>query len=86
MSDKRPAFRNECLHCFDTWVENTGLDTLVIYFPQFLKNDNVESRIEIMKFIQKYHNNFNSNIGESVYKELVDLLLCCLKDRNISVK
>ena len=28
----------------------------------------------------------NNNIGESVYKELVDPLLCCFQDRNSSVK
>ncbi len=53
LSDKSPAIWNECLHCFDRWVENRVLDTLVIYFLQLLNNDNVESRIEIMKFIQK---------------------------------
>ena len=74
LSDKSPAIWNECLHCFDAWIEIRVLDTFVVCFPQFLKNDNAESRMEIMKFIQIYHNNINSNIGERVYKELVDLL------------
>ena len=38
-----------------------------------------------MKFIQIYHK-INSYIGESVYKELVDPLLCCFQDRNSSVR
>ena len=86
LADKSLIIRNECLKCFDKWVESTGLETLVIYFPQFLKNDNVESRIEIMKFIEKYNNKFNKNIGENVYKELVDPLLLCLQDRTNSVR
>ena len=88
LADKSLVIRNECLNCFDKWVENTGLETLVIYFPQFLKTENIESRIEIMKFIQKYHNNFNKNknLGENVYKELIDPLLICLQDRTNNVR
>ena len=86
LADKNLAIRNECLACFDKWVENVGLETLVIYFPQFLKNDNVESRMEIMKFIEKYNNNFNKNIGEIVYKDLIDPLLLCLQDRTNNVR
>jgi len=53
LSDKNDAIRNECQLCFEKWVEHVGIDTLVIYFPQFLKNENVEIRIEIMNFIKK---------------------------------
>ena len=86
LADKSLIIRNECLKCFDKWVECTGLETLVIYFPQFLKNDNVESRLEIMKFIEKYNNKFTKTLGENVYKELVDPLLLCLQDRTNSVR
>ena len=86
LADKSLVIRNECLNCFDKWVENTGLETLIVYFPQFLKTENIESRIEIMKFIQKYHNNINKSVGEYVYKELVDPLLICLQDRTNSVR
>ena len=86
LADKSLVIRNECLSCFDKWVENTGLETLIVYFPQFLKTENIESRIEIMKFIQKYHNNINKSVGEYVYKELVDPLLICLQDRTNSVR
>lgn len=37
LSDKNQMIRNECQLCFEKWVELVGIDTLVIYFPQFLK-------------------------------------------------
>ena len=86
LSDKNQAIKNECQLCFEKWVEHVGIETLVIYFPQFLKNDNVEIRIEIMKFIKKYNDKFTKNIAESVYKELMDSLLICLQDRSNNVR
>ena len=86
LTDKNQMIRNECQLCFEKWVELVGIDTLVIYFPQFLKNDNVEIRIEIMKFIKKYNDKFTKNIAESVYKELIDSLLICLQDRSNNVR
>ena len=86
LSDKNQAIRNECQLCFEKWVEHVGIDTLVMYFPQFLKNDNVEIRIEIMKFIKKYNDKFTKNVAENVYKELVDSLLICLQDRSNNVR
>ena len=86
LSDKNQAIKHECQLCFEKWVEHVGIDSLVIYFPQFLKNDNVEIRIEIMKFIQKYNDKFTKNIAENVYKELIDGLLICLQDRSNNVR
>ena len=86
LSDKNQMIRNECQLCFEKWVELVGIDTLVIYFPQYLKNDNVEIRIEIMKFIKKYNDKFPKNIAETVYKELIDSLLICLQDRSNNVR
>jgi hypothetical protein len=86
LSDKNQAIKHECQLCFEKWVENVGIDSLVIYFPQFLKNDNVEIRIEIMKFIKKYNDKFTKNIAENVYKELIDGLLICLQDRSNNVR
>ena len=86
LADKSLVIRKECLQCFDKWVENTGIETLVIYFPQFLKIENIESRIEIMKFIEKYNNIINKNIGENLYKELADPLLLCLQDKTNNVR
>ena len=86
LSDKNQAIKNECQLCFEKWVECVGIETLVIYFPQFLKNENVEIRIEIMKFIKKYNDKFSKNIAENVYKELIDSLLICLQDRSNNVR
>ena len=86
LSDKNQSIKNECQLCFEKWVELVGIDTLVIYFPQFLKNDNVEMRIEIMKFIKKYNDKFPKNIAENVYKELIDNVLICLQDRSNNVR
>ena len=86
LSDKNQSIRNECQQCFETWVNNIGIDSLVIYFPQFLKNENVESRIEIMKFIKKYKEYFSKSLAENIYKELIDGLLLCLQDRANNVR
>ena len=86
LSDKNQSIRKECEQCFETWVNFIGIDSLVIHFPQFLKNENVESRIEIMKFIKKYNYQFSRNLGENIYKELIDSLLICLQDRSNNVR
>ena len=86
LSDKNQSIRNECQKCFEIWIDNIGIDSLVIYIPQFLKNDNVESRIEIMKFIKRYNEHFSKNLAENTYKELVDGLLLCLQDKSNNVR
>ena len=86
LSDKNQILRNECQICFDKWVEFVGFDTLIIYFPSFLKNDNVEIRTEIMNFINKYKNKFNKEIGVQVFKEMASNLLLCLQDRSSLVR
>ena len=86
LSDKNQILRNECQICFDKWVEFVGFDTLIIYFPSFLKNDNVEIRTEIMNFISKYKNKFNKEIGVPVFKEMANNLLLCLQDRSVAVR
>ena len=58
LSDKNQAIKHECQLSFEKLVEYVGIDSLVIYFPQFLKNDNVEIRTKIMKFIKKYNDKF----------------------------
>ena len=86
LSDKNTILRNECQICFDKWVEFVGFDTLIVYFPQFLKNDNLEIRTEIMNFINKYKNKFNKENGVPVFKEMTENLLLCLQDRSLSVR
>ena len=86
LSDKNQSIRKECELCFDTWTKYVGVDSLIIHFPQFLKNDNVESRIEIMKHIKKYNEQLSKNLGENIYKELIDSLLICLQDRSNNVR
>ena len=86
LSDKNQILRNECQICFSKWVEYVGFDSLIIYFPQFLKNGNVEIRTEIMNFIKTYKDKFNKEIGVLVFKEMIEYLLLCLQDRTSSVR
>ena len=86
LADKNQLMRNECQNCFDKWVEFTGFDSLVVHFPQFLKTDNVEMRIEIMNFFIKYKDKFNKTNGELVYKDMMNPLLICLQDRSSNVR
>jgi hypothetical protein len=62
LADKNQLMRNECQNRFDKWVEFAGFDCLVVHFPQFLKTDNVEMRIEIMNFFIKYKINLISQM------------------------
>ena len=86
LADKNQLMRNECQNCFDKWVEFAGFDCLVVHFPQFLKTDNVEMRIEIMNFFIKYKDKFNKSNGEMVYKDMMNPLLICLQDRSSNVR
>ena len=86
LADKNQLMRNECQNCFDKWVEFTGFDSLVVHFPQFLKTDNVEMRIEILNFFTKYKDKFNKSTGELVYKDMMNPLLICLQDRSSHVR
>ena len=86
LADKNQLMRNECQNCFDKWVEYAGFDSLVVHFPQFLKNDNVEMRIEIMNFFTKHKDKFNKSTGELVYKDMMNPLLICLQDRSSNVR
>ena len=88
LADKNQSMRNECQNCFDKWVEYTGFDSLVIHFPKFLSNDNVETRIEIMNFFMKHKDRFKNSksLAESVYKDMMNPLLICLQDRSSNVR
>ena len=86
LSDKNQIFRNEIQSCFDKWVEFVGFETLIIYFPSFLKNENVEIRNEIFIFINKYKDKFTKEIGTSVFKEMEDNLLLCLQDKTANIR
>ena len=86
LADKNQLMRNECQNCFDKWVEFVGIDSLAVHFPQFLKTDNTEMRIEIMNFFIKYKDKFNKSIGELVYKDMMNPLLICLQDRSSHVR
>jgi hypothetical protein len=74
LADKNQLMRNECQNCFDKWIEFAGFDSLVIHFPKFLSNDNVETRIEIMNFFMKHKDRFKNSksLAESVYKDLMN--------------
>ena len=86
LSDKNQIFRNEIQICFDKWVQYVGFETLIIHFPPFLKNENVDMRNEILDFIKKNENKFNKEIGNLVFKEMENNLLLCLQDKNINIK
>ena len=86
LSDKNQIFRNEIQICFDKWVQYVGFETLIIHFPPFLKNENVDMRNEILDFIKKNENKFNKEIGSLVFKEMENNLLLCLQDKNINIK
>ena len=86
LADKMQMLREDCQNCLDKWVEFTGFDTVIIYFPNFLKTENVEIRTEILCFIRKYKEKFNKVLGENVFKDMVNPLLLCLQDRASSVR
>ena len=86
LSDKNQIFRNEIQTCFDKWVQFVGFDSLIIYFPPFLKQENVEIRTEIFIFINKYKDKFTKDIGVPVFKDMEENLLLCLQDKNANIR
>ena len=86
LSDKNQIFRNEIQNCFDKWVQFVGFDTLIIHFPPFLKQENVEIRNEIFIFIKKYKDKFNKELGTTVFKDMEENLLLCLQDKNVNIR
>ena len=86
LSDKNQIFRNEIQICLDKWVQFVGFDTLIIYFPPFLKQENVEIRNEIFIFINKYKNKFNKETGIPVFKDMEENLLLCLQDKTANIR
>ena len=86
LSDKNQIFRNEIQTCFDKWVQFCGFETLIIYVPPFLKNENVEIRSELFNFINKYKTKFTKEIGTSVFKDMEENLLLCLQDKTANIR
>ena len=86
LADKMQMLREDCQNCLDKWVEFTGFDTIIYYFPSFLKTDNVDIRTEILSFIKKYKDKFNKVIGETLFKDMINPLLLVLQDRSSSVR
>ena len=86
LSDKNQTLRNECQQCLDKWVTYSGFENIIIYFPQFLKIDNIEIRTEILNFFIKYKEKFNKIIGDPVFKDMTYPLLLCLQDRSINIR
>jgi len=86
LSDKNELIRKEIQICFEKIVNFVGLDALIIYFPSFLKNDNYEMRYEILNCILKHNNKVSEYTGRIIYKEMIDNLLLCLHDKNITIR
>ena len=86
LSDKNQTFRNEIQICLDKWVQFVGFDSLIIYFPPFLKQENVEIRNEIFLFLNKYKTKFTKELGITVFKEMEDNLLLCLQDKTANIR
>ena len=84
--DKNENIRNEIQLCFQKWVQFVGIDSLIIYFPPFLKNENIEIRLEILNFLLKYNSKISESIGRMIYKEISNNLLLYLQDKNISIR
>ena len=86
LSDKNENIRKEILLCFEKWVNFVGIDSLIIYFPPFLKNENIEIRLEILNFILKYNTKISESISRIIYKEMANNLLLYLQDKNKSIR
>ena len=86
LSDKNEKIRKEIQICFEKIVYFIGLDSLIIYFPSFLKNENYEMRFEILTCILKHNNKVSESTGRIIFKEMIDNLLLCLQDKNVIIR
>ena len=86
LSDKNEIIRKEIQNCFEKIVNYIGLDELITYFPSFLKNDNYETRLEILNFILKHSNKMQESTGKIFFKEIINNLFLCLQDKNIIIR
>ena len=84
LSDKMQMLREDTLNCLDKWVSHCGLETIMVYLPNFLKQDNFEMRSELLKFLHKHKENFV--FVKNDLKDFVSPLLLCLQDKSVSIR
>ena len=87
LADKTSSLREECQTCIDKWINAINLESIVMFIPPLLKNENVESRTEMLKILIRHKTKFNKSFPcEAFFKELVSPLLLCLQDKSNSVR
>lgn len=82
LADKQLALRDDVVICIDKWINKVEFPNVVIYFPNYLKQDNFEMRTELLKIIIKNKDSFI----KCDLKEFVNPLLLCLQDKTISIR
>ena len=82
LADKMQMLREDVLICMDKWVSQAGFESIIIYIPNFLKQDNFEMRTEILKFLHKYKEYF----GKIDLKEFITPFLLCLQDKSNPIR
>ena len=72
LADKSSQLREEAQNCIEKWIKNYNYESLIVFVPPLLKNENFEMRSELMTILIK---NKGTVLSESMYKELINPLL-----------
>lgn len=81
-ADKMPLLREDVSVCMDKWVQQVGFETIAIYLPTYLKQDNFEMRTDLLKFLNKNKEQF----AKIDLKEFVPVFLNCLQDKSVTIR
>jgi hypothetical protein len=86
LADKMLLLREDVLICMEKWALNSGIENIITYIPEYLKNDNTEMKNDIFKFLGKFRNLIEKNNSAQIQpqqylKEFCSPLLKCLQDK-----
>jgi hypothetical protein len=82
LADKMLLLREDVLICMEKWALNAGIENIISYIPEHLKNENTEMKNDIFKFLGKSKNLIEkNNIAQQNLKEFCGPLLKCLQDK-----
>lgn len=87
LADKMILLREDVLICMDKWTLNAGIENIIIYIPEHLKNDNFELRTDLFKYLHKHKEVLEkSPAAAAILKDFVSPILKCLQDKVQSIR
>ena len=85
LADKNSLLREDAMVCIDKWIASYNYESIALFIPHMLKNENFESRSELIKILLKNKDKYNKSY-ESLFKELINPFLICLQDKSSVIR